>query len=52
MSLACDVLGIGLNATDTLLLVEEFPPYAGKVRFEKELLSPGGQVATAVVTCA
>ena len=52
MSLACDVLGIGLNATDTLLLVEEFPPYAGKVRFDKELLSPGGQVATAVVTCA
>jgi sulfofructose kinase len=47
-----DVLGIGLNATDTLLLVSEFPPYAGKVPFERELLSPGGQVATAVVTCA
>ncbi len=52
MSLACDVLGIGLNATDTLLLVKEFPAYAGKVAFERELLSPGGQVATAVVTCA
>ena len=51
MSLAVDVLGIGLNATDTLLLVQEFPPYAGKVPFEKELLSPGGQVATAVVAC-
>ncbi len=47
-----DVLGIGLNATDTLLLVPEFPPYAGKVPFARELLSPGGQVATAVVTCA
>jgi sulfofructose kinase len=47
-----DVLGIGLNATDTLILVPEFPPFAGKVPFERELLSPGGQVATAVVTCA
>jgi sulfofructose kinase len=52
LSLTCDVLGIGLNATDTLLLVREFPPYAGKVAFERELLSPGGQVATAVVSCA
>jgi len=52
LSRACDVLGIGLNATDTLLLVKEFPPYAGKVAFEREMLSPGGQVATAVVACA
>lgn len=49
---AFDVLGIGLNATDTLLLVPEFPPYAGKVPFARELLSPGGQVATAIVACA
>lgn len=47
-----DVLGIGLNATDTLLLVPEFPVYAGKVPFHSEMLSPGGQVATAIVTCA
>ncbi len=46
------MLGIGLNATDTLLLVHEFPPYAGKVPFSRELLSPGGQVATAIVACA
>ncbi|HEY3939615.1 MAG TPA: carbohydrate kinase family protein [Bryobacteraceae bacterium] len=52
MSLALDVLGIGLNATDTLLLVQEFPPYAGKVPFDRELLSPGGQVATAIVACS
>jgi sulfofructose kinase len=49
---AFDVLGIGLNATDTLLLVDEFPQYAGKVPFRRELLSPGGQVATAIVACA
>jgi sulfofructose kinase len=52
MSPAFDLLGIGLNATDTLLLVQEFPAYAGKVAFDRELLSPGGQVATAVVACA
>jgi sulfofructose kinase len=49
---AFDVLGIGLNATDTLLLIDEFPQYAGKVPFARELLSPGGQVATAIVACA
>lgn len=52
MTPAFDVLGIGLNATDTLLLVSEFPQYAGKVPFTQELLSPGGQVATAIVASA
>jgi sulfofructose kinase len=47
-----DVLGIGLNATDTVILVDTFPPYAGKVAFREEFLSPGGQVASAMVTCA
>jgi sulfofructose kinase len=47
-----DVVGIGLNATDTLLLVPHFPSYAGKGPFTEEILSPGGQVASAVVTCA
>ncbi len=47
-----DVVGIGLNATDTLILVPHFPPYAGKVAFDDEMLSPGGQVASAMVTCA
>ncbi|MGE5569536.1 MAG: carbohydrate kinase family protein [Rhodospirillales bacterium] len=47
-----DVVGVGLNATDTLLVVPHFPAYAGKVAFEQEVLSPGGQVASAMVTCA
>ena len=47
-----DLVGIGLNATDTLLILPKFPAYAGKVPFEEEILSPGGQVASAVVTCA
>src|ERR1022692_586533 len=47
-----DVVGLGLNATDTLLIVPHFPAYAGKVPFEEEHLSPGGQVASALVACA
>lgn len=47
-----DVVGVGLNATDTLILLSHFPAYAGKVAFEEEMLSPGGQVASAMVTCA
>lgn len=47
-----DLAGVGLNATDTLLLVSHFPAYAGKVPFEAEILSPGGQVASALVTVA
>ena len=47
-----DVVGVGLNATDTLLVVPHFPAYAGKVPFQDETVSPGGQVASAMVTCA
>ena len=47
-----DVVGVGQNATDTLILLSHFPAYAGKVAFDRELLSPGGQVASAMVTCA
>ncbi|MBC7928640.1 MAG: ribokinase [Bryobacteraceae bacterium] len=47
-----DVVGVGLNATDTLILLPRFPAYAGKVPFSGEMLSPGGQVASAMVACA
>ena len=46
-----DVVGVGLNATDTVLLVPHFPEYAGKAPFTEEVMSPGGQVASAIVTC-
>ncbi len=52
MTAAFDVVGVGLNATDTLLLLPKFPAYAGKVPFTEEILSPGGQVASAMVACA
>src|SRR5437762_2129663 len=47
-----DVVGVGLNATDTLLVLPHFPAYAGKARILEEILSTGGQVASAMVTCA
>jgi sulfofructose kinase len=47
-----DVVGVGLNATDTLIVIPHFPAYGGKVPFEQEILSPGGQVASALVACS
>jgi sulfofructose kinase len=47
-----DVAGVGLNATDTLILLPRFPSYGGKAPFEREVLSPGGQVASAMIACA
>ena len=49
---AFDVVGVGLNATDTMLVVPHFPAYGGKVPFLSETYSPGGQVASAMVVCA
>ena len=51
MSKAFDVVGVGLNATDTVLLAPHFPEYAGKAPFTEEVMSPGGQVASAIVAC-
>ena len=49
---AFDLVGVGLNATDTLLLVSKYPEHGGKVAFEREIVSPGGQVASALAVCA
>ena len=46
-----DVVGVGLNATDTIIQLSEFPQYGSKVEFENEKIMPGGQVATTVVAC-
>jgi len=47
-----DIVGIGLNATDTVIKVPHFPAYGGKVPFHGEFISVGGQVASAIVACA
>jgi sugar/nucleoside kinase (ribokinase family) len=46
-----DVVGLGLNATDTVLIVRDFPALGGKERVLSSSVHPGGQVATALVTC-
>ena len=48
---ALDVIGLGLNATDTVLIVPVFPALGGKERVVSSFVHAGGQVATALVTC-
>src|SRR6266403_1236505 len=46
-----DVVGVGLNATDTLIPVAHYPARGSKVEFRSAKVLRGGQVATAVVAC-
>jgi sulfofructose kinase len=46
-----DIVGLGLNATDTVLMVREFPPLGGKERVVSLSRQAGGQMATALVSC-
>lgn len=47
-----DLVGVGLNAIDTVIPLTEYPVYGSKVEFSEMAVLPGGQVATAVVACA
>ncbi len=46
-----DLVGVGLNATDTLIALAEYPVRGSKVEYRSANVLPGGQVATAVVAC-
>jgi sugar/nucleoside kinase (ribokinase family) len=46
-----DLVGVGLNATDTLILLEDYPARGSKVEYGEATILPGGQVATTVVAC-
>src|SRR5260370_21929294 len=46
-----DVVGVGLNATDTLIPVAHYPARGSKVEFRSAKVLPGGQDATAVIAC-
>jgi len=46
-----DVVGVGLNATDTLIPVARYPARGSKIEFRSAKVLPGGQVATAMVAC-
>jgi sugar/nucleoside kinase (ribokinase family) len=45
------VVGLGLNATDTVMIVQSFPAVGGKERVVSSSMQAGGQVATAMVAC-
>jgi sugar/nucleoside kinase (ribokinase family) len=47
-----DVAGFGLNSVDLLTVVAEFPVSNSKQRLQRVARMPGGQIATALVTCA
>ena len=47
-----DLVGVGLNATDTIIPVEVYPERGAKVTFRSANVLPGGQVASAVAACA
>jgi sulfofructose kinase len=49
---AFDVVGFGLNSVDLLNVVAEYPPSGSTQRLQRVARLPGGQVATAMVTCA
>jgi len=46
-----DVVGVGLNATDTLIQVASYPASGSKVDSLSINVLPGGQVATAMIAC-
>jgi sulfofructose kinase len=46
-----DVVGVGLNATDTLIPLGHFPARGAKVEFRSANVLLGGQVASAMVAC-
>ncbi len=46
-----DVVGVGLNTTDTLIPLPHYPAPGSKVEFRSASVLPGGQVASAVIAC-
>jgi sugar/nucleoside kinase (ribokinase family) len=47
-----DIVGVGLNATDTLIELPSYPPLGTKVEFSSTVVLPGGQVASAIMAVA
>jgi sulfofructose kinase len=47
-----DLVGVGLNATDTLIQLDHFPEPGSKIEYSSARILPGGQAATTVIACA
>jgi len=50
-SRAVDVVGVGINATDTIIRLPHFPAPDSKIELLSAEVAPGGQVASAIVAC-
>jgi len=46
-----DLVGVGLNATDTLIPLTTYPARGSKVEYRNASVMPGGQAATTVIAC-
>jgi sulfofructose kinase len=46
-----DLVGVGLNATDTVIPLSSYPSPGSKIEFREKTILPGGQVATTVIAC-
>jgi len=46
-----DLVGVGLNATDTLIPLPAYPERGSKLEYSTAIVMPGGQVASTVVAC-
>ncbi|HTX76190.1 MAG TPA: PfkB family carbohydrate kinase [Terracidiphilus sp.] len=46
-----DVVGVGLNATDTLIPLAGFPARGSKIEYNHASVMPGGQAASTIVAC-
>jgi len=46
-----DLVGVGLNAIDTLIPLKHFPARGSKTEYTNASIMPGGQTATAIVAC-
>ena len=46
-----DLVGVGLNATDTVIPLPEYPARGSKVEYRHASVLPGGQVASTIVAC-
>ncbi len=46
-----DLVGVGLNATDTLITLSSYPERGSKIEYSTRTVLPGGQAATTVVAC-
>ena len=46
-----DLVGVGLNATDTLIPLKHFPARGSKTEYSNPSIMPGGQAASTVIAC-